>query len=115
METQRDNLRDLLERGLYDAETFLERGRVIAERLERAKRDRAALDDAGTESSVDCGAGEKTRILDGYETLTPVAKNGTLKAVLEKAVYEKDADCRRICPDGFTLNLFPKLPRMDKR
>ena len=156
LETQRDNLRDLLERGLYDAETFQERGRVIAERLERAKRDRAALDDAETESSVvrEAGketraalddaetessvareAGEKTRvtrdasndagegtriirdapILDGYETLTPVAKNGTLKAVLEKAVYQKDADCRRICPDGFTLNLFPKLPRMAKR
>ena len=123
LEAQRDNLRNLLERGLYDAETFLERERIIGERLERAKRDRAALNAAAPEpdgmrdtgesvKETERAAPESGRILDFYEALTPEGRNGVLKAVLERAVYRKGADCRRIRPDGFTLNLFPKLPRL---
>lgn len=136
LEAQRENLRNLLERGLYDAETFLERGRIIGERLRRAKDDKAALDGAGKDADATERAGEEAdateraetdadgteraapesrRILDIYDALTPQGRNGVLKMILERAVYRKDADCRRICPDGFTLDLFPKLPRLPER
>ena len=99
MERQRANLRDLLERGVYDAEMFRERGALIAERLERAERDRAAL-----ENCKDAPR-EAARAAPEYRALTPAARNAALKSVLDRVVYRKEGRA-----DDFSLELFPRLP-----
>lgn len=114
LERRREHLCDLVECGIYDAVTYRERGAVIAERLERARRDKAALDAVESEEKAREEArlaAEDTEILDAYAALTPSGKNGLLKAVLEKAVYRKEARERWSRPDAFVLDLFPKIPR----
>lgn len=104
LERQRENLRDLLERGVYDAETFQTRWAVIEARLERAERDKAALENFKDE------AHEDARALPEYHALTPAARNAALKSVLDRVVYRKEPRSRRNGPDEFTLDLFPKCP-----
>lgn len=113
---QRDKLHDLLERGVYDTDTFLERGKSIAARIQEAEQSRAALaDELAREQQRE--ASRRTiipkveHLLDVYDTLTPSAKNFMLKEVLEKVVYLKDTDSRWSRPDDFSVDLYPKIPR----
>ena len=116
---QRGALHDLLERGVYDAETFAERGRRIAERLRRAEE---KLNGMETELR-----GAKTREMsrgkiipkaeclpDVYNELpSPAAKNALLKEVVEKIVYTKEERSCRGGENRFTLDIYPRLPRSD--
>ena len=112
---QREKLYDLLERGVYDADTFLNRREVITVRIQEAEQNRKAI------------AGELVReqrretnhreiipkvehLLEVYGTLTPAGKNFMLKEVLEKVVYRKDPESRWSHSDDFKIDLFPKVP-----
>lgn len=116
---QRDHLHDLLERGIYDTETFLERSRKIADRLRQAENDLAAmqknLDDA---EMREAGRSEiiprVERVLDVYDELpSPAAKNAMLKEVVEKIVYTKTEPSHARRENKFTLDIYPKLPRSE--
>ena len=109
LEKQRESLHDLLERGVYDTDTFLERSRTVADRLRQAERDKKSMT---MELCRDEGLiPEIARLLDIYGTLTPSGKNFVLKEVLEKVVYRKEISDRWSRPDRFTVDLYPKLPR----
>jgi chromosome segregation ATPase len=113
LEKQKGRLHDLLERGVYDEETFLERSRTISERIDATK---AAINNA--EKALN---DEMQRIkaqvevipmiqnaLDIYPKLTsPAEKNNLLKSILEYGTYRKEKFQKG---DEFTLVLFPKLP-----
>jgi hypothetical protein len=116
LERQRENLHDLLERGVYDTDTFLSRSRSVAGRLERAQSDReAVMEELRKERRREAEQGgaipETENLLDVYRVLTPAGKNFMLKETLEKVVYRKESGGRRGAPGRFTLDLFPKIPR----
>ncbi len=114
---QRDNLHDLLERGIYDADTFLARSRSISDRLQQAQVDLK-------QSETDLQVAKQRRdsqatlipsirqALEIYHTLPDAkAKNDLLKTVLDKVVYTKTTRTPRGGdPDNFTLTLYPRIP-----
>lgn len=118
LEVQRGNVHDLLEQGVYDTETFLDRVLEIGERMRRAAEDRAAVEadlqlEEVREESRRVIIPKVQRLLDVYQELpTPKAKNDLLKEVLEKVVYVKENNGRwHNPPDDFEITLYPKLPQ----
>jgi site-specific DNA recombinase len=116
LQKQRENLHDLLEQGIYDTDTFLERTRVIAARAEQAENDRAALV-AGMTLEEQLSISRKSitpnveQLLAVYQALpTAKAKNDLLKDTLEKVVYIKEAGGRWADPDMFEIVIYPKIP-----
>lgn len=108
---------DLLEQGVYDTDTFLERSRSIYERITQAKNDITTLEEnlrvevIHEESAVNI-IPKVEELLEVYNKLpSPKDKNDMLKEVLEKVVYVKDKGiCRHVSPDDFTITIFPKIP-----
>lgn len=109
---------ELLEQGLYDTDTFLERSRILAEQLSaaeavasRCKSDLAAerLRDENKRNIIP----KVEQILDVYSSLPSAkAKNDMLKEVLEKVVYNREkAAVKGGHLDEFEITLFPKLPK----
>ena len=117
LDKQLDNVHDLLEQGVYSTEKFLERSRVLAEKIQTAKEN---LDAIETEIALDAAREESRRsiipevehLLAVYDDLPDAkAKNDMLKSVLEKVVYTKERGVRQGgTPDGFELVLYPRLP-----
>jgi DNA invertase Pin-like site-specific DNA recombinase len=117
---QLNTTHDLLEQGVYTTEQFLDRSRSLAERIEQAKADRAALKKELGVASVQ----EESRraiipriekLLEVYEALPTAAdKNELLKEVVEKVIYTKqrEGSGRGGDPEKFSLDLFPKLPQL---
>ncbi|SMO63799.1 recombinase family protein [Melghirimyces algeriensis] len=112
LETQRSRLHDLLERGIYDEETFLERLQQVTHRINRI---RASIETTNQELE-----NEKKRakaqveiipkvehVLEIYPKLEdPKQKNTLLKSILDHAIYRKEQVQRG---DAFTLTVYPKL------
>ena len=116
LERQRENLHDLLERGIYDTDTFLSRSKTISSRLQDAERDRETLSEELAkeqlrEANRRLIIPKVEHLIDVYDTLTPAAKNFMLKEVLDKVVYKKEISSRWSRPDNFTIDLYPKVPR----
>lgn len=109
---------DLLEQGLYDSDTFLDRSRTLTERINQAKTDIGSLEkELGVEILREDSAinivPKVEKLLEVYYKLpTPKAKNDMLKEVLEKVVYTKDKKSSRrdVSPDDFSITIYPKIP-----
>lgn len=122
LDAQLDNIHDLLEQGVYTTEKFLERSRLLAERIKEANDNLSALEaeialDEAREESRRTIIPKVERLLEVYHELPDAkAKNDMLKEVLEKAVYTKDVRARwHGSPDDFELVLYPKLPASVRR
>jgi len=110
---QKKEIHNLLERRLYDEETFLERSQEIAADIQKTN---SAIKALNAEIEV-----EKKRQLAQHEIIPkveraiklyarsddPAEQNAILKSVLKYAVYKKEKWQRN---DQFTLVLFPRLP-----
>lgn len=111
--SQKDNLHDLLERGIYDDETFLERSQMIAEKLSNLRESISITQNSLIEEKQNQEARndiipQVENVLDlYYKTEGPALKNSLLKSVLEYAQYHKE---KHQCDDNFTLILYPRLP-----
>ncbi|MFC4077187.1 recombinase family protein [Salinithrix halophila] len=112
LEGQRERLHDLLERGIYDDETFMERSTRLAARIsdtrtaiKRAKEDKAkAEEQSKARSNV---IPQVEHVLGLYpKTFDPKQKNILLKSILERVEYTKEPNQVK---DQFTLDVFPKL------
>ena len=117
LKKQRGNLHDLLERGIYDVDTFLDRSRSIASRLQQAERDKQSMTEEllkarQRDESRGSLVPKMERLLDVYDALTPAGKNFMLKEALAKVVYRKEVSDRWSRPDHFTVDLYPKIPRI---
>lgn len=114
---QRDNLHDLLERGIYDTDTFLSRSRNIADRLQQAEKGLDTIcselrEAEARELSRSVIIPKVQRLLDVYDQLpTAAGKNAMLREVVEKIVYTKDEPQRRGGKNRFTLDIYPRLPK----
>ncbi len=114
---QLDTVHDLLERGVYSAEKFLERSRLLAEKIQAAKDGLAAVEaeialDEAREAVCRNIVPKVDELPAVYASLPNVkARNDLLKGVLEKAVYTKEHSARwHGAADDFELILYPKLP-----
>ena len=98
LERQRDRLYDFLERGIYEEDVFLARMSALRERIEKARRTLAELDQTKKKAEdleqLRAGLEECIRILDD-PTAAPAAVNTTLKRILARILYSRDKSPRR--------------------
>jgi len=117
LDKQLDNIHDLLEQGVYSTEKFLERSRLLAEKLQTTKNDLAAMNEdiaveVAQEESRQNIIPKVEHLLEVYGSLPNAkAKNDMLKDILEKVVYTKENKGTKANTNDFEIVLFPKLPR----
>lgn len=114
---QRDGLFDLLERGVYSQEVFLQRSRVLTGRMDdagkavrQAEKSVAALAEARlTRERL---APRIRSVLDVYDTLDdPADQNALLKSVVDHAVYHKTV---RGKGSDLRLYVYPRVTPLKK-
>lgn len=112
LKNQKNKLFDLLERGIYDEDVFLERSKNIDIRIEKIS---ATIDELKTKINNKNNKSDKEQIkrfknlLDAYKSSNDVKnKNRMLKELLYKVEYYKDKKARG---GDFTLKIFPKILR----
>lgn len=115
---QLSSIHDLLEQGIYDVGTFIDRSHDLGDRLKRAQDDHDALAaELETEKKREVYKNniipKIEYLLDVYDKLPNAKqKNDLLKEVLDKVIYTKNVDGRRKgAPDDFQILLRPKLPK----
>lgn len=118
LDKQMNNLHDLLERGVYSIDKFLERSKILSERINALKKDRDKLnnrinDAKKREINKTEFIPKVERVLDVYwSTEDPALRNELLKEIVEKAVYNKSVGGRwHGKPDDFELVLYPRIPK----
>jgi site-specific DNA recombinase len=109
--SQKDRLHDLLEQGVYDTKTFIDRQQNITERISNLENDIDNIrQEIQREESRRLRGTElmpKVRnLLDGYETATVERKNSLLKEVLEKIEYRRNKDSKN--QNDFKIILYTK-------
>jgi site-specific DNA recombinase len=111
---QRNKLHDLLERGVYDIDTFLERSKNLVERIENTQTaieltfNLLRVENEKHNRKNTIGPAIKD-LLERYDEITDIKeKNYLIKSVVDKAEYSKSHD-QREC--DFDLYLFPKLTK----
>ncbi|WP_352420775.1 recombinase family protein [Proteiniborus sp.] len=115
---QLSSLHDFLEQGIYSTEVFLERSKVLNDKINTAKENKTELENK-LNSIFIIEKNKKTiipkveKVLETYNRLeNPKEKNDILKEVIDKVVYTKEEGGRWSGKvDDFTLDLYPKLPK----
>ncbi len=107
---QKAGLHDLLEQGVYDAQTFRARAGQTDARLHALRESIAALEaelaPAGEEQDARPAGATVTEIYE--RAATAAGRNQLLKALLQKIVYFR-AKGGRWHGEGVTLHLYPRL------
>jgi prophage antirepressor-like protein len=113
---QKEVLHDLLEKGVYSVEMYLERSQKLAERIKEKELSIEKMNQEIEQKEME----QKTRkefipalinVMKLYhKTLSIEKKNQLLKTILHKVVYTKNDPT----PNGFfELALYPKLPSIE--
>ncbi len=119
VEKQMNRLYDLLERGVYDDDTFIRRSAVLKEKSERLQTQKLELErqiqeiERGKEVN-DTVIPRMKYVIEIYNNLWSVQeKNELLKEVLEKVTYrkEKSASYRGVDPEDFEITIYPRMPK----
>lgn len=112
LEEQKLKLHDLLERGIYDEQTYLDRSKNLAERIDMTNegilRASQELSEEMQRQKAKKDVIPKIKnVLKLYrKTEDPAKKNTLLKSILHYATYRKEKMQRL---DNFTLKLYPKI------
>lgn len=114
LKKQLARLQDLLETGVYSPETYLERAKILNERIADTTKEIAQLEQAQTTDDRAAIIRLKPKIdhiLDVWDTSSPEEQNKLLRQILRKAVYQKTHRCTRNehPSDYLSLDLFPAL------
>lgn len=116
LKKQMDNIHNLLEQGVYSTDTFLERSKVINDKINNTQKGVDELlhelqFEEEKENNQKIIIPRIERVLELYKvTDDPALKNELLIEVIEKAVYKKTIKGHRnSTSDDFELVLFPKL------
>ena len=113
---QINNTYDFLEQGLYSSEVFLERSKILNNKLKELNEKKEVLENKIKEKTHIENSKKEIipkieKLLDVYYSLPSAnAKNEMLKEVLEKVVYTKQKTPERI-KNNFELILYPRLPK----
>lgn len=106
---QRARLHDLLEQRVYDVQTFLERNRILEERLEVARKlldeGQAALAEVELENQRQSGFVPRfVRVMTAYDMASTVKeKNELLCSIVERVKFTKQPEWKN--PEHFELNI----------
>lgn len=96
---QVDNLHDFLEQGIYDADTFVSRNRILAEKIKNVQEELSSLEappPPSIEETIISLAPKIKHVLDAYPACkTGMEKNDLLKTVVGCIVYNKTHRCFR--------------------
>lgn len=115
---QRDNIHDLLEKGIYSTEIFIERSKRLTHEIKQCE---AAIATVQADIRIEYMRNESRkniipaveRLLEVYYELpSATAKNNMLSEVIEKIIYTKPLEARwKNPPDNFDVTLYPHLPK----
>lgn len=111
-ESQKDKLHDLLEQGIYNTQTFLDRSTKLSEKLQLLTHSIEKLESEisleSTQQNIISNITPKLKnVLDTYSLFeTAEQKNNLLKTVIAKIEYFKAKDWKL---DNFELTVYPKL------
>lgn len=107
-------LQDLLETGVYSAETYLERSKILTDRIKSAEAELARMDAEIKKPTAAIIAALRPKIqnvLDVWDSpdATPAQKNALLKSIVSKIVYHKTTHCYRNQnpADYLSLDVYP--------
>lgn len=110
LEIQKSKLYDLLERGVYSIDVFVERSKNISERIDK---NQDAISSINSKISIENKNkdGEDfilkiNNILNAYKKADINQKNKMLKSILDKAMYLKRKDQKN---DSFSLDIYPNI------
>ncbi|SHJ64362.1 recombinase family protein [Tepidibacter formicigenes] len=114
LENQKNNLHDLLERKIYNENTYIERSKNLNERIENIKKSIEKLEfnlklEIKKQSSKKNVIPKIEKVIDVYKkTNDPSKKNKLLKSIIYYVEYKKEKHQKN---DEFTLIIYPKLPK----
>lgn len=110
---QNDNLHDLLERGIYDIDTYLDRSKKISDKIDSVnnsikKIKRQINEEIKKENAKKNIIPQLEYLLENYFESDAAEKNRLLKSVVDRVIYTKKHNKR----DEYDYNivLYPKLP-----
>ncbi len=116
--SQVNNIHDLLEQGIYNTDMFLDRSRILSERINKTKETISVLnqelaEETAREESAVTIVPKVEKLLEVYHELpTPKAKNDMLKEIIEKVVYIKNQGARwHGSVDDFEITIYPRIPK----
>ena len=96
---QKSSLHDLLERGIYDVPTFLERSAVIADKLRAADsalaEQHTALDAVAKKPPISDAEPILRELTEHYDALSPAEQNAMLKKLIRRMTYNRTPDHKR--------------------
>lgn len=110
---QKNNLHDLLERGVYDIDTFLERSNVISSKLNELSAQKESFqkqldEEYKNEHTAEIMYPKLKYVLDAYEKVaTPEEQNKLLRSVVDHIVYTKTPAQR---DDDFSIEIYMLTP-----
>ncbi|MBU5331451.1 recombinase family protein [Anaerocolumna aminovalerica] len=118
LQNQLNTVFEMLEKGVYTTEQFLQRSQAVSSQIEDAK---SLSESLSKELKREQSAAEnRSYIIPRVEHLLKVynslpdaqSKNALLKEVVKKVVYtkERDGKCKDVDPKDFTIALYPVLP-----
>lgn len=120
LKKQLSKAHDLLEQGVYNTNTFLERSQALTERISTITSDISMLEkELQNETAYKKNSltviPKTEKLLEVYDILpTAKEKNDMLKEVLEKVVYVKEHPTRQHgSPNDFKIVIYPKIPKND--
>lgn len=99
---QESKLHDLLEQGVYDIDTFMERHNLLTERIAKLKTAEEQLRPKERPLDIKKMHSQIRAVLDAYDGATPQTRNELLKSVIDNVVYHKEPGAK---PAEFTLDI----------
>lgn len=91
LHSQKSNLHDLLEKGVYDIPTFLERSNVLLEKIRNAenalKQKQELLKDTEQAPTIQEAVPTIKRLINDYDNLTAPEKNELYKQLIKRITY----------------------------
>lgn len=118
LESQKSKLYDLLEQGVYDTATFLDRSKNLADRIDASKTRLITVQRKQDEMDRQRKAVESfipsiEYVLEYYWTTEdPSARNQMLRSVIDRVEYHKLISGRwHSDPEAFEIILYPRLPK----
>jgi DNA invertase Pin-like site-specific DNA recombinase len=115
---QMSSIHDFLEQGIYSAEVFFERSKIINEKLSDTKNsldiiNKSLEDDKKIKKNITEFIPKVEHVLEVYNNIEePTVKNELLDEVVSKAIYTKTKRVHKTGNyDNFELVVFPKIPK----
>lgn len=117
-EKQLDNIYNIFEQGIYDNKKFLERSKLLSEKISYLEESIFYIEKEIKKNDTiikqnNIPAPKTEKISDIYYKLpSPSAKNKFLKTIVEKIIYTKKENSRwHSSPDNFEIIIYPKIPK----